>query len=70
MAIIGHAIMGDIAYEPNVVKKSSESVNNKESTDRSTSDRMCLHAHKLSLPLDDSGKRESFIAPDPFTKLS
>ena len=70
MAIIGHAIMGDIAYEPKSVKKNSGSVYNEATMERITSDRMCLHAHKLSLPLDDSGKRETFIAPDPFTKLN
>ena len=64
--------MGDVAYEPNVndVSTNKEHEKNLDAvTERSTnSDRMCLHAHKLSLPLQD-GKRETFLAPDPFTEL-
>ncbi len=94
MAIIGHAIIGDVAYEAanaitsNTLKegtsndhynsngnsksnKNNSSNNKNKSTsslERITNDRMCLHAHRLSLPLH-GGKIETFIAPDPFTQL-
>ena len=54
MAILGHAILGDCTYELGEEKK-----------ERTTCNRMCLHAHKLSIPLM-SNKTKVFVAPDPF----
>ncbi len=64
MAIIGHSILGDVTYEPKGVLDSDADVKQSQS-ERVTCERMCLHAHKLSLPLTD-GKMRSFVAPDPF----
>ena len=53
-AILGHAILGDCTYELG------------DSTmERKTCNRMCLHAHKLSIPLGYK-KIKVFTAPDPF----
>jgi hypothetical protein len=53
-AILGHAILGDCTYELG-----------DDSMERKTCNRMCLHAHKLSIPLGYK-KTKVFIAPDPF----
>ncbi len=62
MALIGHAIMGDVTYEPIEL---DDEMNKRE---RKRGDRMCLHAYKLSLPLND-GESKSFCAPDPFVYI-
>lgn len=77
MALCGHAILGDATYEWN--KRPSTNNNDKNydnnarlaTTERSTSQRMCLHAHRLTIPLmmEDGGgsvEEKTFTAPDPF----
>jgi len=61
MATCGHPIFGDATYEKNILVQDP----NDKTHGRITSSRMCLHAHKLSIPLTD-GKRFEFVAPDPF----
>ena len=63
MAIISHAIMGDVAYEPKLF-----CVKTKELETRKICERMCLHALKLDLPLR-GGERKSFITPDLFVYI-
>jgi 23S rRNA-/tRNA-specific pseudouridylate synthase len=53
-AILGHAILGDCTYELG-----------DNTMERKTCNRMCLHAHKLSIPLGYK-KIKVFTAPDPF----
>ena len=60
MAIIRHAIMGDVTYEPK-----SFCAETKELETRKSCERMCLHALKLGLPLR-GGERKLFTTPDPF----
>ena len=56
MAILGSPILGDCTYEWN------------GEIEKVACDRMCLHAHKLSIPLGDK-KMKAFVAPDPFVGL-
>ena len=77
MALCGHAILGDATYET-MDDYNNNNDNNKEFIDRdddndkegrATCDRMCLHAHSLSIPLLND-KSHTFITPDPFSKDS
>ena len=63
MGLIGHAILGDATYEPK--KEHVDEEKNEIRRERQLCDRMCLHAHKLTLPLNN-GEYKSFCAPDPF----
>lgn len=57
MAILGSPILGDCTY--------AEESNVSNNID---CDRMCLHAHKLTIPLGEK-KMKAFVAPDPFVGL-
>jgi len=52
LALLNNPILGDVTYVP-------------RDLDVADCHRMCLHAHKLSLPLL-GGERKNFVAPDPF----
>lgn len=60
MAIIRHAIMGDVTYEPMSFYAETKGLETRKSCGR-----MCLHAMKLGLPLI-GGTNKSFTTPDPF----
>ena len=76
MAICGHAILGDATYEPNdepsftTTEKNDNDRPDRPTSERTTSRRMCLHAHRLTIPLlteNDGGElKRTFTAPDPF----
>jgi len=57
MAILGSPILGDCTY-------AAENAG----TESTECDRMCLHAHKLTIPLGEK-KMKVFVAPDPFVGL-
>jgi len=64
MAITGHAILGDVTYEQG---SGSQHPPKQKQLERKTCNRMCLHAHKLTIPLSkESSKPKVFIAADPF----
>ena len=61
--VAGFPILGDVAYGG-----SSDSHINEESSIKERGDvcqRMCLHAHKLTIPLIGN-ETKTFVAPDPF----
>ena len=61
--VAGYPILGDVAYGG-----SSDSLTNEESSIKERGDvclRMCLHAHKLTIPLIGN-ETKTFVAPDPF----
>ena len=61
--VAGYPIFGDVAYGG-----SSDSHINEESSITERGDacrRMCLHAHKLTIPLIGN-EIKTFVAPDPF----
>ena len=62
LALLNSPIVGDLTYVPTEdVRKARPNAG----LDVPDCHRMCLHAHKLSLPLL-GGEKETFIAPDPF----
>ena len=62
LALLNNPIVGDLTYVPTEdLRKARSNV----ALDVPECHRMCLHAHKLSLPLL-GGEKKTFIAPDPF----
>ena len=70
MAALGHPILGDFTYEYNPFSAQAET----RKTSRLHSERMCLHAHRLNLPLLVGAGSDTnydtntltFTAKDPF----
>lgn len=62
LAVLNSPIVGDNTYVPTEDLRKARP---DHGLDVPNCHRMCLHAHKLSLPLL-GGERKTFIAPDPF----
>lgn len=62
LAMLNNPIVGDLTYVPT---EDLHKARPNAGLDVPDCHRMCLHAHRLSLPLL-GGERKTFIAPDPF----
>lgn len=62
MAAIGHPIVGDATYS-NI---NHNNFSNKNNNRRTTCMRMCLHARRLSIPIEGEVSLRTFVAKDPF----
>jgi 23S rRNA-/tRNA-specific pseudouridylate synthase len=62
LALLNNPILGDVTYVPTEDMRKARS---NAALGGPDCHRMCLHAHKLSLPLL-GGERKTFVAPDPF----